>query len=78
MDYEYASVVINDAEKDQLLREAGYKVIRVPYFVQMREPVIGELFGGLVEDRTRRKRAIGGLSIHHRLERSSQYNRLLA
>lgn len=52
MHYEYASVVITDATKDQLLREAGYKVVRVPYFVQMKEPVIGELFGELVKDRT--------------------------
>lgn len=53
--YEYASRAIDDEKKDQLLRGAGYKVVRVPYFVQMREPVIGELFGELVKDRTQFK-----------------------
>ena len=33
--------MIEDKTRDQILTDAGYRVIRIPYFVQMTEPVIG-------------------------------------
>jgi hypothetical protein len=53
--YRSAKHVIEDKTRDQALGEAGYTVIRVPYFVQMTEPVIGLLFGDLITNRTRFK-----------------------
>ncbi len=53
--YRSAKHVIEDNTRDQALIEAGYTVIRVPYFVQMTEPVIGLLFGDLITDRARFK-----------------------
>jgi very-short-patch-repair endonuclease len=49
--YKADAKVILDRERQRLLTEAGYRVIRVPYFVQMVEPVIGILFGGRIENR---------------------------
>jgi hypothetical protein len=49
--YRSAKHVIEDAMRDQILTDAGYRVLRIPYFVQMTEPVIGGLFGDLVADR---------------------------
>ena len=48
--YRSAKHVINDKVRDQILIEAGYRVARVPYFVQMTAPVIGQLFGTLVSN----------------------------
>jgi hypothetical protein len=53
--YRSAKHVIEDKARDQILTEAGYRVIRVPYFVQMTTPVIGQLFGGLVTNHDRFK-----------------------
>lgn len=46
--YRSAKHVIEDKARDRILTEAGYRVIRVPYFVQMTAPVIGQLFGSLI------------------------------
>lgn len=46
--YRSARHVIEDGARDQALTGAGYRVIRIPYFVQMTEPVIGQLLGGLI------------------------------
>jgi very-short-patch-repair endonuclease len=56
-DQHYCSAkhVIEDKTRDQALIDAGYTVIRVPYFVQMTEPVIGLLFDDLISDRARFK-----------------------
>ncbi len=53
--YRSAKHVIEDKERDQCLSDAGYRVIRIPYFVQMTEPVIGALFGDSIANRSRFK-----------------------
>jgi len=53
--YRSAKHVIEDKARDQILADAGYRIIRVPYFVQMTEPVIGHLFGNLITNRARFK-----------------------
>ena len=50
--YRSAKHVIDDKTRDQALVAAGYTVIRVPYFVQMTEPVISLLFDHLITNRT--------------------------
>jgi hypothetical protein len=51
--YQRVKRFISDDAKERWLREEkGYRVVRIPYFVQLTEPVIGELFGDLVTDRT--------------------------
>lgn len=49
--YRSAKRVIDDTTKDQILTDTGYRVIRIPYFVQMTEPVISGLFGDRITDR---------------------------
>jgi hypothetical protein len=49
--YRSAKHVIEDRAREQVFIDAGYRVVRIPYFVQMTEPVIGYLFGDLVTDR---------------------------
>jgi|SRR5271165_3646990 len=49
--YRSAKHVIEDKERDRILSDAGYRVIRIPYFVQMTEPVIGGLFGNCIANR---------------------------
>jgi Protein of unknown function (DUF559) len=53
--YRSAKHVIEDKTRDQILTDAGYRVIRIPYFVQMTEPVIGVLFGHRIVNRDRFK-----------------------
>lgn len=51
--YRSAKHVIEDTVRDQIITGAGYRVVRIPYFVQMTAPVIGQLFGPLVSNQTR-------------------------
>jgi very-short-patch-repair endonuclease len=53
--YRSANHVIEDKTRDQILTDAGYEVIRIPYFVQMTEPVITLLFGNHLANRNRFK-----------------------
>jgi hypothetical protein len=53
--YRSAKHVIEDKTRDQILTDAGYRVIRIPYFVQMTEPIIGMLFGNHITNRDRFK-----------------------
>ncbi len=53
--YRSAKHVIEDKTRDKILTDAGYCVIRIPYFVQMTEPVIGMLFSNHIVDRDRFK-----------------------
>lgn len=43
--YTSASRIIKDREKDRLAAEAGYKTVRVPYFVQLSSYTVKTLFG---------------------------------
>lgn len=42
--YSLSSTIINDKIKDLVYTSLGYKVIRIPYFIQLSEKVIFELF----------------------------------
>lgn len=53
--YRSAKHVINDEARDQILTAAGYRVVCIPYFVQMTELVIEKLFGTLVYNQARFK-----------------------
>lgn len=48
-DEHYRSVrkILGDVEREAVFAEAGYRVVCVPYFVQLTRPVITDLFGGL-------------------------------
>lgn len=48
--YQRAVHVIEDARRDTVLADAGYRVIRIPYFVQLTAPVIWRLFGDQIAD----------------------------
>ena len=48
--YRRALHVIQDAERDAVLTAAGYRVIRIPYFVQLTADTIRHLFGTLITD----------------------------
>ena len=46
--YRSAKHIIEDKTRVQILADAGYRVIRIPYFVQLTEPVVSELFGNSI------------------------------
>src|SRR6516165_5637003 len=46
--YRSARRILGDRERDAVFSDAGYRVVRVPYFVQLTRMVIGRLFGTLV------------------------------
>ena len=50
--YRQARTILGDQERDQFFRDFGYRVIRVPYFVQLTTPVILHLFENLARDRS--------------------------
>jgi very-short-patch-repair endonuclease len=51
-DDHYRSVrrIFGDRERDAVLSAAGYQVVRVPYFVQLTQVVIANLFGQMARD----------------------------
>lgn len=50
--YQRAAHVLRDRARDLVIEAAGYRVIRIPYFVQLTEPVIRQLFGNWLTDTT--------------------------
>ncbi len=48
--YQRAAHVLGDQRRDEIVRAAGYRVIRIPYFVQLDDRVIDALFGRHVAD----------------------------
>lgn len=43
--YKDAARIVDDRLKDEVYTQLGYKIIRIPYFVQLSKDVIKELFG---------------------------------
>ena len=50
--YQRATHVLRDRVRDAVLADAGYTVVRTPYFVQLVPETICHLFGDLVTDRS--------------------------
>jgi very-short-patch-repair endonuclease len=50
--YRQARTILGDAERDRFFVGLGYRVIRIPYFVQLTTAVIADLFGKAAEDQT--------------------------
>lgn len=50
--YQRAAHVIQDAERDKVITDAGYRVIRIPYFIQLTPETIRFLFGDHVSDQS--------------------------
>ena len=48
--YRSARKILRDQERDAVFLAAGYRVIRIPYFVQLKRAVIVALFGDAAED----------------------------
>jgi hypothetical protein len=46
--YTNSKTIIRDREKDLLFRKSGYRVIRIPYFIQLDEKVMRDLFSEYV------------------------------
>jgi very-short-patch-repair endonuclease len=46
--YRSAKKILGDAERDATFTSGGYRVVRIPYFVQLKRAVIADLFGDLV------------------------------
>lgn len=42
--YTVAKTIIRDMAKDKILKELGYTVIRIPYFIQMSTEIVKKLF----------------------------------
>ena len=42
--------IIADRKKDEAYKEAGYKVVRIPYFIQLTNEVVEKLFGKKVDE----------------------------
>jgi hypothetical protein len=47
--YTKANIINRDKEKDRIYKKEGYKVIRIPYFVQLDSEVINNLFNIEIE-----------------------------
>jgi len=43
--YQNEQTIKDDEEKDKMYREYGYKVVRIPYFIQLTNDVIEKMFG---------------------------------
>lgn len=50
--YTKSNIVINDESKDEEVSQYGYKLIRIPYFVQLTTEVIETLFGDIINDKS--------------------------
>lgn len=49
--YKNPDVIINDEFKNAIYKEAGYKVIRIPYFIQLSNDVVEKLFGVKIKEK---------------------------
>ena len=47
--YNDPNTILDDARKTSLYESAGYKVIRIPYFIQLTNDVVNQMFGVNVE-----------------------------
>lgn len=43
--YQDAGVIVRDREKDKIYTAMGYRIVRIPYFVQMTQELLRECFG---------------------------------
>lgn len=43
--YQQASVILKDLEKDKILNDLGFKIFRVPYFIQLETKISEKLIG---------------------------------
>lgn len=43
--YTQAEKIFNESEKSKTYSDMGYKVVRIPYFVQMTKQIVGHYFG---------------------------------
>lgn len=48
--YQKPDNIIKDIENTQVYESLGYKVVRIPYFIQLSNTAIGELFGVEIRD----------------------------
>jgi len=48
--YQYPSVILNDYEKDVKYKVRGYTVVRIPYFIQLTNEAVMQLFGKEVKE----------------------------
>jgi len=48
--YRSVKKILGDEERDAAFTAAGYRVVRIPYFVQLAKPVIAGLFGDAATD----------------------------
>ena len=49
--YRSSRVILGDVERDAFFTASGFRVIRIPYFVQLSHAVIMHLFGNLLIQR---------------------------
>jgi very-short-patch-repair endonuclease len=47
--YTKAKTVLDDYQKNDIIADSGYKIVRIPYFVQLSENVMSFLFGDHLE-----------------------------
>lgn len=48
--YQDQKVVLQDIERDKWFNDLGYKVVRIPYWIQLSKQVIKELFGVNIDE----------------------------
>lgn len=48
--YQNVDTIINDEKKDKIYVTNGYKVVRIPYFIQLTNEVVYQLFGVKVKE----------------------------
>lgn len=48
--YKKPNIILNDKEKEKLYTELGYKVVQIPYFIQLTNKTVERMFGVSVEE----------------------------
>lgn len=49
--YQNVEIIIKDEEKNKIYEANGYKVVRIPYFIQLTNEIVYQLFGINVKDK---------------------------
>ena len=49
--YQNVDIIIKDEEKNKIYEANGYKVVRIPYFIQLTNEVVYQLFGVKVKEK---------------------------
>ena len=48
--YTKPNIILKDIEKEKMYKDMGYKVVQIPFFIQLTNQAVEKMFGGIVKE----------------------------